>query len=215
MEESKKLFFYGKHVIFLANQTIVSCLIGMVSVLVVLMWNYYPIEDFILFCIPNLIANVMFGLCFGSAIYKTNAYLILLSFELWIKLKRFIAKLLELKNLQHQPNFTMNLNKTFRFFIYIMIQNREYNLFWKSSIAIIIIWRCMIIALLSYIIFFYQLPVIVVMLYTLMWFMEQMVFVLLMIQMTNMLTPVHMASKILKQFCYNENIKYIKTKLKV
>ena len=181
----------------------------------ILAFKYYSAKDFFLFCVPNLVVVNIISLCICSVVFKTNAYIFILSTELWLKMKRFN---IVLKSIEHSPNqhiFSKNLEKSFYWFIYNLTLNQDYNRFWLSQFSILIIWRSMVITFISYIIFFNQLPSLVLLMYTLMWTMEQIVLVLLLIQVTNVVALLNTSSQTMKKLFFHKNSRSLQTKLKV
>ena len=181
------------------------------------MFNYYSAVDFFLFCIPHIILLNNMCICVCSVVFKTDAYVFIISAELWLKIKRFNAALFSLNpsTIGSQHKFSRNFSKTFQWFIYLLTLNKDYNRFWIWQFSILIIWRSMTITFLSYIIFFYQLPLIVFSMFSLMWATEQIIFFLLLIQVTNVMSPLSKSSRALKNICFHKNVQNCRTRIKV
>ena len=198
-----------------ANNAIIGLMFNVNVAAFIIMLNYYSVVDFVLFCIPHIILLNNIGTCIGSVVFKTGAYVYIISAELWLKVKRFNTALLLLNQTQNQRKFLTNFSKTFQWFIYLLTLSKDYNRFWIWQFSILIIWRSMTITFLSYIIFFYELPLIVFIMFYSMWATEQIVFFLLMIQVTNSVSPLSKSSKSLKNTCLHKNVQDCRTRIKV
>ena len=207
--------FRAKHAMLTSNNAIIGVLVNVNLVAITLVFNYYRPIDFFLFCVPHLILVNMAAMCISCVVFKTNAYAFILSTELWLKTKRFNTSLVLLNQIQNQHKFSTYFIKSFQWFIYLLTLNKDYNQFWIWQFSILIIWRSMIITFLSYIIFFYELPLVVFIMYTLMWASEQIIFFLLLIQVTNVVGPLNKSSKALKSICFHKNVPNLSTRLKV
>lgn len=200
---------------FTANNSVVSLLGNVTLVAGVLMFRFYNYRDFLIYCIPHIILYNIITICIASVIYKTNAYIFILSTELCLKMKHFNTALKSLKQVANQHQFSANLYKTIQWFIYMLTVSRNYNLFWVWQFSILIIWRSMVITFISYILFFNELPVMAKIMYSTMWTMEQLIFLLLLIQVTNVVSIVKQSSRSLRNATFSNNAKCLNTRLKV
>ena len=200
----------------MANNSISSFVIAINLVLISIWSMYYPLEHFLLICIPHLIGCNIVGICVTSVVYKSNAYLFILSMVIMIKMKRFNTMLKTLKQNQRKINFLTLFRRTLQWFIFLMEKNKQYNLFWVWAFSIFIIWRWMTISFLSYITMFTTQPWMAAYLFKMMWAVEVLLLLVLLLQVSSSIKPINTSSKLIKQIiCSKISNRSTSTQIKV